>query len=203
VGPEHVEQAAEHRAGDHGHVEGRGGQGDGLAEILVRHQVAQHGLRGRHHEGARAAEQHQHREHRPHHLAAAEGKGQQQGAHQQLHQHAQHDDLAPVVAVGDVAGPQDQHQEGGELGQADQPEVEQAAGNLVDLPANGDALHLDGQGTEETCGKVEGEVAVAQDAEAGAWGQQRHGRRHITGKKLLIVPELKQRCWSRDGCVDP
>jgi hypothetical protein len=38
---------------------------DGLAEVLVRHQVAQHGLRGRHHEGARAAEQHQHREHRP------------------------------------------------------------------------------------------------------------------------------------------
>jgi hypothetical protein len=90
----------------------------------------------------------------------------------QLGAHAQQDDGAAVVGVCHVAGPQDQRQEGRELRQADQAQVEQAVGDLVDLPADGDALHLDGEGAQEAGGQVEGEVTVAQDAEAAGRGKQ-------------------------------
>ena len=171
---EGVQQAADDRAGDHGHMEGRGAQGHGLAEVPVGHQVLQHRLRGRHHEGARGAEQHQDREHRPDDGAAARREAHQEQAAQQLRGHAQQDDVAAVVAVGPGAGPQAQPPEGRELRQADQAQVEQAAGDLVDLPADGDALHLHREGAEEAAGKVEGEVTVAQDGQAAGRGQQGH-----------------------------
>jgi hypothetical protein len=63
-----------------------------------------------------------------------------------------------------MAGRQDQHQEGRELRQADQAQVEQAAGDLVHLPADGHALHLHGQRAEHACAQVKREITVAQDA---------------------------------------
>jgi hypothetical protein len=165
-GPQHVEQAADDRAENHRHVHRRGTQRHGLAELAVRHQVLEHRLRGRHHEGTGAAEQHQDREHRPHGRAAAGRERNQHCAAQQLHGHAAQHDQAPVVAVGHVAGPQDQHQERRKLRQADQAKIEQAAGDLVHLPADRHALHLHGKGGEKARRQVERQVAVAQDTQA-------------------------------------
>jgi hypothetical protein len=98
-----------------------------------------------------------------HTASAGQRKAHQQQAAQQLGAMHSRIDVAAVVGVGHVAGPQDQHQEGRELRQADQAEVEQAVGDLVDLPADGHALHLHGEGAEEAGGQVEGEITVAQD----------------------------------------
>ena len=55
---------------------------------------------------------------------------------------ADHD--AAVVAVGDVADHEAEHHHGKELHEADEAEVEGAAGQFVDLPADRDRLHLVG-----------------------------------------------------------
>jgi len=57
---------------------------------------------------------------------------------------------------------QDQQNERQELRQPDQAEVEWATGDLVDLPADGDRLHLHGQRTEETREDVAREIGIAQ-----------------------------------------
>ena len=51
-------------------------------------------------------------------------------------------DAAPIVAVGDVTDDQHQRHRGQELREPDKPEVERAAGQRVDLPADRDRLHL-------------------------------------------------------------
>jgi hypothetical protein len=71
-----------------------------------------------------------------------------------------------------MAGPQDQHQEGRELRQADQAEVEQAVGEFIHLPADGHAHHLDGDGAQEARQEVEGNVTVAEDGETAGGGIQ-------------------------------
>ena len=75
------------------------------------------------------------------------------------------------MVVGDVSRRQDQQHERQELRKADQPEVERVARDLVDLPADGDRLHLHGQRREEARREEEREVAIAQDGEprSGAW----------------------------------
>ena len=85
--------------------------------------------------------------------------------YEQLGGERQRDQVAAVVAVGGVAGDQDQREERQELRQADQAEVEQIVRHRVHLPADGDVLHLHGQRGQRAGGQVEGEVAVAQDAE--------------------------------------
>jgi hypothetical protein len=132
----------------------------------MRHQVFQHCLRRRHHERARAAKDHQDREHGPDDGAAAPREQQQQGAGEQLGAEAPDNDVAPIMGVGDMAGPEDQDQERRELRQPDQAQRKQAVRHLVDLPANCDALHLHRQGAEDTGREVQRQVTVAQDGKA-------------------------------------
>ena len=49
---------------------------------------------------------------------------------------------------------------GEELGEADQAEIERAAGEAVDLPADGDGLHLGRRGGEKARRHVEAESWV-------------------------------------------
>ena len=67
--------------------------------------------------------------------AKAQG-GERFGDHAEL-QHA-----AAVEMIGDVAGDQHQEERRHELREPDEPEVERAAGQRVDLPSDGDREHL-------------------------------------------------------------
>ena len=63
---------------------------------------------------------------------------------QRLHHLAGADHEAAVVAVGDLADDDAEHHHREELHEADQAEVEGAAGQLIDLPADRHRLHLIG-----------------------------------------------------------
>ncbi len=70
------------------------------------------------------------------------------GEHQRgqgFERHAEGDDLAAVVAVGDVADDERERGHGQELGEADEAQVERAAGERIDLPAHGDGDDLERQ----------------------------------------------------------
>ena len=78
-------------------------------------------------------------------MRAGEGeikKERRRGALQDVD--AEHD-AAAVDAVGGVARRQHHHDHGQELGQADIAQRERIVGDVVDLPADGDDLHLHGQ----------------------------------------------------------
>src|SRR5712692_8797576 len=65
-----------------------------------------------------------------------------------------------VVAVGDMADDQRQQHHRHELHQPDQSEVERAADEVVNLPADGDGLHLVGDRPGDARVPEEGEGAV-------------------------------------------
>ena len=136
------------------------------AELGARHEVGQQRLAGRHREGARNAEQHHHREHRPRRLEAVRSEREQQQRAGALEREARRQDAAPVAAVGEVTGRQDQQHERQELRQADQPQVERIARDRVDLPADGHGLHLHGQRGQEARGKEAGELAIGEQCAA-------------------------------------
>jgi hypothetical protein len=68
-----------------------------------------------------------------------------------------------------------QQQLRGELGEADVAEMERRAGALVDLPAQGDLLHLQADQEDEVSRQV---VAEARDPESGV-GVVRLQRRRL------------------------
>ena len=67
-----------------------------------------------------------------------------------------------VVAVGELAGDQDQHRRGQELHQPDQAEIERRAGQRIHLPAHRDAHHLEGEVGRDARGPEQDEGAVVQ-----------------------------------------
>ena len=62
---------------------------------------------------------------------------------------AANQDFAAIENVGDMTRQEEEHDAGEELRQADEAEVEGALGDFVDLPANGNGLHLRGEDDEE------------------------------------------------------
>jgi len=61
---------------------------------------------------------------------------------------AANQEFAAVENVGDVTRQEEEHDAGEELRQADEAEVEGALGDFVDLPADGDGLHFEGEHDE-------------------------------------------------------
>ena len=138
----HIDQAAQRRAADHRHLVGRGPGRHRARQHRSRHHGRHQSVDGRHLESARAAEQ----EHRREQQIAAERAGEQGERNDDRDQRVDAlrdpNDQPPVVAVGGVSDQQRQHDGGHELDQADQAEVEGAAGDLVDLPADHHGQHL-------------------------------------------------------------
>jgi len=93
----------------------------------------------------------------------AEGE-QKEGPGDQEQLEGQDDPLA-VAQVGDVPGVEGDGDERHGLGQADEPERERIARELIDLPADDEALHLDGQGHEEPEADEQAEIPDPQGAE--------------------------------------
>ena len=72
-------------------------------------------------------------------VALADGEN---GDRQRFDHFAEEGDHAPVVAVGDMAGEQEESGHRDELHEPDQAEMERAAGQRVHLPADRDDLDL-------------------------------------------------------------
>ena len=97
-----------------------------------------------------------------------QGEGdQQQGAHE-LHGIAALHDQAALDPVGGRAGDRQQQQRRGEFGEADQAEIERAAGEVVDLPEQRRRLHLEAEIAEQRAEPIGGEIAMAEGDEGAA-----------------------------------
>jgi hypothetical protein len=68
------------------------------------------------------------------------------------------------VAVGGVPGDEEEQDAGKKLCEADEAEVERSVRDFVDLPADGDRLHLERGHDEEARDLVEREVGIRERA---------------------------------------
>ncbi len=97
------------------------------------------------------------------------------GAEHQCHRHqglaglAEGGDPASVVAVGNMPGVEHEQYPREEFDQAYQAQVEDIAGQFVDVPANGHGEHLEGAGGADA-GQPEGEEgAMAEQGRGFGW----------------------------------
>ena len=141
-----VEQPAERRPADHRDLRRRGAGRGGARQHRQRHDPRQQRGQRRLLEGARRADHEHHREQRFARHPAAGGAERERRRRQPGHELAGAHDHAPVVAVGDVAGDQHEQRRRNELRQADEPEIERVARQVVHLPAHRHRLHLQGDG---------------------------------------------------------
>ncbi len=137
-----IDEAADRRPGNRRDLPGARVHRDGAREQRRRHEVRHDRLPRRHRERARDTEHDHDAEHRPGNLEPGEREGEQRERAKKLERDAQREDPSAVVPVGDVACRQHQQHERQELRETDQAEVERIAGDRVDLPADGDRLHL-------------------------------------------------------------
>jgi hypothetical protein len=79
-------------------------------------------------------------------VGPVQGQQQEKRAAHRLYASRQVVDPALVEAIGDVAGRQNQQEHGRKLAQADKPQRQRRTLHVIDLPADGDGLDLDGQG---------------------------------------------------------
>jgi hypothetical protein len=105
------------------------------------------------------------------------GKERERGRRDALHEPAPADDAPPVAAIGDMTDDEHQRDRGQELREPDEAEVERAPGELVDLPAHRDGLHLVGEYRADPRKPVLPERAMLENGRGG-------GRRrvHVVGR---------------------
>jgi hypothetical protein len=99
----------------------------------------------RHLEGARGANHRDQREDRVLADTVARAQQREQQGRATLDELAQADDTAPVVTVCDMTDDEQQRDRRQELREPDQAEVEHASRQRVDLPTDGNRLHLVGE----------------------------------------------------------
>jgi hypothetical protein len=133
-----------------------------IGEVLGWHEVGHQRRRGRSEEGAGHAEHGQDREDRRRSGEPAQGQQKDRQRAGGLQQRGQPHDQPAAEAVGGGARHQDQEQRRGELDHPDQPEIERVAGEVVDLPADGNGDDLGREGGEEPCRPVAQERAVSE-----------------------------------------
>lgn len=158
-------------------------------------------------ERARRAEEHQDAIDESHVADMAQGEGEQQQAADQHHRLTHRQDGPPVHAVRHLAAHQTQRQERQELRQPRVSERERAARELVDLPANGHRLNLDGQHRAQARQQIEAEVSMLEDGEPGsrslmshAGGAVIHGP--VARHRLTVSAPKAAGAWVRQGRRD-
>ena len=171
-----VQQAARHRADDGGGLPGRGIPGDRIGEILGRHQIGDQRARGRAEEGAGDAEQAEHQEDRAGPLNPRMVSSRIASAQNASRNDGQRHDQPAAEAVGGGTRHQHQQQRRQELDDADEAEIERIAGEVVDLPADGDRDDLGRKGREKPRRPEAHESAMAEGSVALVDGVSGHGR---------------------------
>ena len=83
-----------------------------------------------------------------------------------------------------MSGQEEEHDAGEELCESDEAKIKGAAGERINLPADGDSLHLRGRGREEAPGEEEAKAGITEcDSAVGqdfiVWGRAgRTGNAH-------------------------
>ena len=108
---------------------------------------------------------------------AGQRQGQQRGRADGRQEVGQQLDAAAVVSVRDVPGGQDQHDEGQELRERHEAEVERVAGRQEHLPADGHRQDLGGNADDEPRRQIAPQVRVAEDGGQAPGRLDRHGAR--------------------------
>ena len=165
-----VEQPAEHRADDLAGLVGGGEPGGRRRHQRPRHQRRDDRHHGRDLEGARGADQRGDDVDRQRIEPAHRGAEREHAGGDRLAELAGQQDGAVVVAVGDVADQQRQHQHRHELREPEQAEIERAAGQRIELPADRHHQHLERQDRDDPADPVEGEGAMAEHRRRGGGG---------------------------------
>ena len=171
-----VEQAARHRTDDGGGLPGRGIPGDRIGEILGRHQIGDQRAGGRAEEGSGDAEQAEHQEDRAGTAQSAHGQQQDRQRAERLEERRQRHDQPASETVGGCTRHQHQQQRRQELDDADEAEIERIAGEVVDLPADGDRDDLGRKGRQKPRRPEAQEGAMAEGSVALVDGVCGHGK---------------------------
>ena len=166
--PEHIEKAAERRAADDRGLLRRRRSGNGARQKRARHDAGHDRVQRRRLEGARGSGDQDQRQDRAAIKPALQGAEREQGGADRLDHLAGSGNGAAVEMIGGLADHQRQHDDGKELHQADQAEVERIVGEIVELPTDRDRLHLVG---------AAGRGAGAPEQHERAMAQQRRLRR--------------------------
>ncbi len=159
--PQRIQEAAQRRTRDHGGGEEGRIQPHRLGQPLRRHQEGQQRRAAGAGKAPRCAEQHQHGIEGQCLVRGENRQGQEQRAARRLQGRGEPIDPALVEAVGDVTGRQCEKEHGQELAQPHQAQRQGRTFHVVDLPADGHRLDLDGQGGNETRGDEKIKIAVA------------------------------------------
>ena len=197
---EEVEKSADGGPGNSRELGGRGGGGNRARKQRSRHHVGQQGLLDRRIERPPDPE-HEHR-HKDEFLGHPTGGGpdRQRRRSQPFHGLADLQQPPAVVAVGDLARHQHEGGRRQELDEADQTEVEGAAGERVQLPGHRYAQHLEAHGGAGARGPIEREGAVAQDGVRHGGGRV-HRRGLTSCRRQRLRPRLGKD--ARFGVVEP
>ncbi|MNM97350.1 hypothetical protein D3C81_1098530 [compost metagenome] len=187
AGTRHVGKAADGRADDDRGLAGGAGQRHRARQLARRHHAGQQCLQRGVLERARGADQRD--EHKD--VMAVDPAGEaghrHAGRQQRLDRLAGAHDAAPVEAVGDVAGHQDQHHRRQELHQPDHAQHQRITRQVVHLPAHRHGKDLVTDGGAQTGEPVAAERGVAEDAirlggRDGGRGRHECGRRGQTAR---------------------
>jgi len=93
-------------------------------------------------ESARDPDEHEQRIDRPHRRRAVARLDPEQQRARDLRQLADAHDASPIEAIGGLARDEAEHDGGKELSESDESEVEWSVREVVDLPPDGNSLHL-------------------------------------------------------------
>jgi hypothetical protein len=184
---EQVQEAAQGRRDDGCRLHRRGAQRQRPGQRGGRHEGRQQGRAGGHLEGLGGAEDQHGAEDQ---FAADETGGAGDSEHGEaggLDQLGGDGQPAPVEAVRQVAGDGGEKDARQELDQADQAQIQRAAGELVDLPADCHALDL-AAAAEQDAGqpeKDEGAMPAQEVRRMGVAGRFAHSPRDRAGRRPI------------------
>lgn len=140
----------------------RGSPGDGVDEVILRHEAGEQCAGSGTAEGPAHTDSDQHSVDGPDAVASEgprmEGEPEKYAGADCLQAIAQQDDPAAIVAVGSVSGGEHEDKAGEEEREASQSEVECGVRDLVDLPGDGERLRLSANNRQESCALVETEI---------------------------------------------
>jgi len=137
-----VDDAAERRPGDDRRLARGSVRGNGAREQRNRNERGEQCLHRRHLERARDTDHEDQREDRMRGQRRVRTADAQAECRERLDEHACLQHAAPIEVIGDVTCDEHEEERGNELRKADEPEIERASGQRVDLPADADGEHL-------------------------------------------------------------
>src|ERR1022692_1047205 len=162
-----VSDSTESGTGDGGELKSTGVPGDGVREMFFRNQVRENGPAHRKAETAANSDQYQNPVDQVHRLRSAPTDPEQQRGTEAISRITPYQQLAAIKQIGGMSGKQKQNEAGSKLGQTDISEIERPPRDLVNLPSDGDRLHLQRKHDEEARQRVRDKVRMGEGDVAG------------------------------------